>query len=251
MKTPIRVLGAALLALVCALPLASQANVIISGTRVVFPAQDGEVTVRLTNDNATPALIQAWVDAGDEHSTASSANTPFVLTPPLFRMDAHKDQSLRIMAGPDMHLPADRESLFWLNVLEIPPKPTSLENPSAQNMLQLALRSRLKMFYRPANLQGDPNKAAAAITWKAVKDAQGIALELTNPTPYHVTISGFSLQVAGKSYVNEAADMVAPMSTLRMRVKDLAQLPAANTALSFDAINDYGASSAFKGSVSP
>lgn len=250
MKTPFRVLAAALLAVGCALPIASMANVIISGTRVVFPAKDGEVTVRLTNENASPALVQAWVDAGDEHSTADSANTPFVLTPPLFRMEPNRDQSLRILAGPNMQLPADRESLFWLNVLEIPPKPASMQTTSS-NTLQLAFRSRLKLFYRPANLPGDPNKAATALTWKAVKDDQGIALEVSNPTPYHVTVTGFALDVAGKHYVNAAPDMVAPMSSLRMRVKDLTQLPAANTVLTFDSINDFGASTSYKGTVAP
>ena len=59
----------------------------------------------------------------DVHSTPESVDAPFLITPPLFRMDAQKEQSLRIVYTHDQ-LPADRESLFWLNVLEVPPKPT-------------------------------------------------------------------------------------------------------------------------------
>jgi chaperone protein EcpD len=250
MKTPIRALAAALLALCASLPSAPTfANVIIAGTRVVFPAKDGEVTVRLTNDNTTPALIEAWIDDGDEHSAPDKVHTPFVVTPPLFRMDAHKDQNLRILATANQ-LPADRESLFWLNVLEIPPKPTSVEL-TGKNLLQFAFRSRLKVFYRPATLQGDPIKAPAELSWKAVAEAGSYSIEAHNPTPFYITVVKLTLSVGGKEVVNDAADMVAPMSSQRISVKGLSQAPAANTPLSYDIINDYGATATFKGSISP
>ncbi|WP_430392297.1 fimbrial biogenesis chaperone [Dyella sp. 20L07] len=249
MKTPIRALAAALLTF-CALSAApTYANVIIAGTRVVFPAKDGEVTVRLTNDNTTPALIESWIDDGDEHSSPDKVHTPFVVTPPLFRMDAHKDQNLRILATANQ-LPADRESLFWLNVLEIPPKPTSVEM-TGKNLLQFAFRSRLKLFYRPATLQGDPIKAPSELTWKAVPDAGGYTIEAHNPTPYYVTVVKLTVNVGGKEYINEAAGMVAPMSSQRLTIKGLSQAPAANTPVNYDIINDYGATASFKGSVSP
>ena len=157
--------GAALLTLFLSAQ-AAQANVVVSNTRVVFPAQQHEVTVRLTNDNPHPALVEAWIDSGDVHSTPDNVSTPFLITPPLFRMEAHRDQSLRIISTAT-NLPNDRESLFWLNVLEIPPKPTSLET-QGKNLLQFAFRSRLKLFYRPAGLKGDPTTAPSMVTWKGV-----------------------------------------------------------------------------------
>lgn len=250
MKTSLRALTLALLTFCAALPLApAHANVIISGTRVVFPAQDGEVTVRLTNNNVNPALVEAWIDAGDEHSTPDKVNTPFVVTPPLFRMEANKEQNLRIIATASS-LPSDRESLFWLNVLEIPPKPTSLET-SGKNLLQFAFRSRLKLFYRPANLPGDALKAPAELSWKAVPDGQGYALKVHNPTPYHVTIVKLSLDVAGKAYVGDKPGMVDPMGDLTLPVKGLTQAPPAHAAVRFDIINDFGATTAFQGSLMP
>lgn len=250
MKTPIRALAAALVTLCASLPAAPAfANVIIAGTRVIFPAKDGEVTVRLTNENSMPALIESWVDDGDEHSTPDKVHTPFVLTPPLFRMDAHKDQNLRILATPNQ-LPADRESLFWLNVLEIPPKPTSVEL-TGKNLLQFAFRSRLKLFYRPAGLQGDPIKAPADLTWKAVPAAGGYTLQAHNPTPYYITVVKLTLNVGGKEFINDETGMVPPMSDLTMSIPGLAHAPAAQTPVSYDIINDYGATTTFKGNVSP
>lgn len=250
MNGPLRALLAALLVLGSMLfPSHAQANVIIAGTRVVFPAQDGEVTVRLTNDNTVPALVEAWIDDGDPHSTPDKAHTPFLITPPLFRMDPHTDQNLRILAT-SPNLPSDRESIFWLNVLEIPPKPTG-EQFKGKNLLQVAIRSRLKLFYRPANLPGDANKAPGELTWKVVTDGKGYALELHNPTAYHVTVTQSTVQVGGKP-CNTEAGMVDPFGTLRLAFKEApAQAPTAGTAVNYDIVNDYGAVTAFKGTVSP
>ena len=240
-------IGAGLLAL-CLGVTTAQANVLIGGTRVVFPAKDGEVTVRLTNDNDHPVLVESWIDRGDIHSTPESVDVPFLITPPLFRMEAKKEQSLRIVYTHEQ-LPADRESLFWLNVLEVPPKPTGAQT-EGQNLLQLALRSRLKLFYRPAGLPGDPAKAPAELTWKVVADGKGFALEAHNPTPYYVTITELSLVVGGKNATAELG-MVAPLSDLRMPLHDVAQKPAAGSVVSFTSLNDFGASIAFKGAIAP
>ena len=251
MNGPFRALLAAMLVFGSTLlfPSQAQANVIIAGTRVIFPAQDGEVTVRLSNDNTVPALVEAWVDDGDPHSTPDKVHTPFLITPPLFRMDPHQDQDLRILAT-SPNLPSDRESIFWLNVLEIPPKPTG-EQFKGKNLLQVAIRSRLKLFYRPANLPGDANKAPSELTWKVVSDGKGYALEAHNPTPYHITVTQTTVQVGGKPY-NTEAGMVDPFGTLRLAFKlTLPQAPAASTVVNYDILNDYGAVATFKGTVSP
>jgi P pilus assembly chaperone PapD len=247
MKNLICAARAGLLAL-CLCAANAHAGVVIGGTRVIFPAQDGEVTVRLSNEGGTPALIEAWIDSGDQMSTPDKVNVPFLITPPLFRMEAHKDQSLRIISTP-AQLPVDRESLFWLNVLEVPPKPTGTE-AAGKNILQFAIRSRLKLFYRPANLQGDPLKAPAQLTWKAAADGQGYAVEIHNPTAYYVTISKLSLDVGGKQYTTDSG-MVDPLGTLRLTVKGLTQTPAVGTRVAYDVINDYGASASFNGTIAP
>lgn len=239
--------GAGLLAL-CAGTPSAHANVLIGGTRIVFPAKNGEVTVRLTNDNDHPALVESWIDRGDPHSTPDSVDVPFLITPPLFRMEAKKEQNLRIVYTHEQ-LPADRESLFWLNVLEVPPKPSGPQADS-QNYLQLALRSRLKFFYRPANLQGDPAKAPGQLTWKVVADGKGYALEAHNPTPYYVTLSDLSL-MAGGTNVTAETGMVSPMSDLRLALHEVTQKPASGSVISFTTVNDFGGPDSFKSTISP
>lgn len=250
MKLPIRALMGALAAFGCAVPaISAHANVIIAGTRVIFPAKDGEITVRLTNQNTTPALIEAWVDSGDPMSTPDKVNTPFLITPPLFRMEPNRDQSLRILfTHSEQPLPTDRESVFWLNVLEVPPKPTSLEF-QGKNSMQLAIRSRLKLFYRPADLADDPLKAPGELSFKATSNAGSAAVVVHNPTPYYVTISQITVTVGGTEHKVDTG-MVAPLSDLSLPVSDLKQAPAAGSVVNYDCINDYGADMPQKGTVS-
>lgn len=247
MKNLLCTLGVAALALAGSLAPA-QASVVIAGTRVVFPAAAGETTVRLTNEGTLPALVEAWIDDGDPHSTPETAKVPFLVTPPLARMDPGKGQSLRIVFT-GQALPADHESLYWLNVLEIPPKPKATPG-EAQNTLQFAVRSRLKLFYRPANLPGDPLTAGKQVTFKAVAAGTGFALEAHNPTPYYVTITALTVQ-AGSAKETSDGGMVAPNASLKLALKNAHAAPAAGSAIDYTVINDFGAGSAFKGTVTP
>lgn len=238
----------AVLVALCLYATGARAGVVIGGTRVVFPAQQGEVTVRLSDTSDHPALVEAWIDDGDVRSTPETSSTPFLITPPLFRMEATRDQSLRILyVQGSKPLPTDRESLFWLNVLEIPPKPTGAA--ADRNTLQFAIRSRLKLFFRPANLPGDPLKAPDQLTFKTTSGGEGAALEVHNPTPYYITISKLSFGNGGKPIAG-AEGMVAPFGDLRLPLEGEARAPAAGTPIVFTTINDYGAGDAHKGSVS-
>lgn len=240
-----RALGAAAVALCVAAPAA--ASIVITGTRVIFKAAQGEATVRLTNENTRPALVETWIDDGNIGSTPDTVHTPFLITPPLFRMDAHKDQSLRILyVQGTKPLPTDRESVFWLNVLEIPPKPTGPEY-TGKNYLQFAIRSRIKLFYRPAKLPGDVLKAPDQLSFKPAAGPEA-ALEVHNPTPYYITIVGVAAGANGKP--DSGADgMVAPFGDLKLPLKSLAHAPAPGTPITFTTINDFGATDNHKGVI--
>ncbi|EHT4271250.1 fimbria/pilus periplasmic chaperone, partial [Escherichia coli] len=42
-----------------------QGSVVIMGTRVVYPAAQKSINIRLNNENSSPALVQSWLDTGD------------------------------------------------------------------------------------------------------------------------------------------------------------------------------------------
>ncbi|WP_437676671.1 fimbrial biogenesis chaperone [Sorangium sp. So ce131] len=110
---------------------------------IIYPADHREVAVEVRNNGDKPTLVQAWLDRGDADQAPDTINVPFLLTPPIFRIDPGHRQTLRITYAPSgEHLPQDRESVFWLNVLEVPPAGANV----------LATRSRISLFYRPQGL---------------------------------------------------------------------------------------------------
>lgn len=235
-RTPLRRLvwaGAMLLACQQAL-----AGIVITGTRVIYPEGQKEVSVKLNNNGNLPALVQAWTDAGDAKASPTDAKTPFVLSPPVFRVDPSKGQTLRLMLKGEQ-MPAGRESVYYLNVLEIPPK---AQQQSDANTLQMAFRSRIKIFYRPAGLTGKPDEAPAQLRWTLVpgKDGKGYALQASNPSRYHVSQVGLSLVAGGKRHAAEDG-MVGPEETRQFAIQGLSGKPGAGAKVEFEAINDYGA----------
>jgi chaperone protein EcpD len=135
----------ALLALLALVAFSAHASVIIVGTRVIYNGGSRDVSVRLLNRGERPALIQAWIDRGDAASTPDTVRVPFSLSPTLARIDPDRGQVLRLTYTGEP-LPDDKESVFWLNMLEVPPKPADASNA---NYLQFALRTRIKILFRP------------------------------------------------------------------------------------------------------
>lgn len=61
-----------------------RASLVITGTRLIYPAQEAEITVTLDNNGALPVLVQTWVDSGDPNSSPTHSTAPFFNPPPSF-----------------------------------------------------------------------------------------------------------------------------------------------------------------------
>ncbi|ENW18629.1 P pilus assembly protein, chaperone PapD [Acinetobacter haemolyticus CIP 64.3 = MTCC 9819] len=221
-------------ALCSMLATATHAEIVIHGTRVIYPSDAREVTLQLSNNGSKPALVQAWIDEGDPKSTPDQSKVPFMITPPISRVEATKSQTLRITALPSAsQLNQQQESVLWLNVLDIPPRPTGKGAESVpDNFLQLAIRSRIKFFYRPASIKEDANLAADKLQWQ--KAGQSVVIK--NPTPFHITMTSI-YQVNGDKKV----DLLPKGLMLKPFSEDRVQLKISNTEkMSFINVNDYG-----------
>ncbi|HBD7022666.1 TPA: molecular chaperone [Citrobacter koseri] len=211
-----------------AFSFSSLANVIISNTRVIYPEEQKETTVQLINRGNSPALIQTWIDEGNPDSTPETAQVPFLLTPPVVKVEGGSGQQLRIRyTGSANALPQDRESVYYLNVLDIPPKQ---ENLDGKNTMQIAIKSRIKLFYRPTELTIPASDLHKYLSFTA----QGNQLVATNRAPYFASIATMSSR--GKSLTGEPK-MIAPLSTLT--------IPTTGAVLSGQAldillVDDYG-----------
>lgn len=228
-------LAAGLLALGLGGVLPAQASVVIAGTRVIFNGQERETTIKLTNEGQSPALVQVWLDKGDPKAAPASINVPFTVTPPVSRIDPGKGQTLRILHTGEA-LPQDKESVFWLNVLEIPPAASAQDSDA--NRLQLAFRSRIKLFYRPAGLKS-ADDAPGKIRWRLLANGKQVSLEAINPTAYHVSIAELNVSSGGKSARSADGGMVGPGETKQFPLVGEVGT-GADLKVHYQAINDYG-----------
>lgn len=195
------------------------AGVVVGGTRVIYDGSKKETSISVNNTEATkPYLIQSWVE---EVSDTGARKAPFIITPPLFRLDAGQENVLRIIRTGGQ-LPENRESVYWVNIKSIP----SSEKTEA-NQLQITVKTRIKLFFRPAGLSGNAGDAYKAL----IVTRSGNQLLVNNPTPYHVSF--YQVSVGGKE-VNDPG-MIAPQSSLTLTLP-----PGAVGAASWQSINDFG-----------
>jgi chaperone protein EcpD len=228
----------------------SEAEVIINSTRVVYPSSDKEVTMQLTNKGSHPALVQVWLDDYSAAETSpDQVKVPFTVTPPLFRIEAQKGQAVRLLYT-QQPLPADKESLFRINVLEVPPRPQASEG---ENLLQFAVRTRIKLIFRPKGLTaGGAFEAPRQLQWTlhVGGDGKTPALRVSNPTPYYVNFANVSARI-GEEQIRGPGGMVAPGSTADFPIKELTGHTSAEIKAQFVVISDLGANVPYVQPLSP
>jgi fimbrial chaperone protein/chaperone protein EcpD len=219
--------------------LGAQASVVISGTRIIYPLADGEQTVRLTNDGEEASLVQIWIDDGDIKANPNTAKAPFLVSPPISRIDPGKGQSIRLIYTGES-VSRNAESVYYFNVLEVPPKPGA--EMVAEQFLQLAFRTRIKLFIRPEGLEGVADEAAEKITWKVQRRDEEWEVVASNPTPYHVTIIKAELMSTESTPIarDNGGGMISPFETIPFRMKALTRDPGSWATLEYRFINDHG-----------
>ncbi|HET7837040.1 MAG TPA: molecular chaperone [Variovorax sp.] len=229
----LRCMVLSLVALGCALP--SWASVVMTGTRVIYPGGAKERSIQFTNPDDAPSVLQIWIDSGNADSTPETAEAPFVATPPVFRIEPKSGQTARLIFT-GKGLPQDRESVFFLNTIQIPALSTS---HAERNKMLLLLRNRIKLFYRPAGIAGDPERAADTLSFSAVREGDDWKITATNDSAFHISLTDARITGAGEDIVL-APDMLAPKASFDWRIKSGADLLAAGSRISFSYVNDYG-----------
>ncbi|WNL46350.1 fimbria/pilus periplasmic chaperone [Dyella sp. BiH032] len=241
--TPKRYLRhAVIFALLAMMSVQASARVVVQGTRFVYPAKESEISIGLVNGSEHPVLMKAWIDQGDTQLAPERLKVPFLITPPLVRVEGGKEHLFRLQfIGIPAELPADRESVYWINLLEVPPKPSASKNISdakSKASMQLAFQYRLKLFYRPDGLKGSPADAAKNLVWTATtRDGMKTSLVVKNDSAYYVSLAKITLTDGDKG-VEVAPDMLQPFSTATF---DVAGGKAGSKAkVSYQWIDDWG-----------
>lgn len=207
---------------------AVQAGVVIGGTRVIYGEKESGkqtgVSLLLRNNSDFTWLLKSRITSGGVWPGAVKSNekSPFIITPPLFALKGGRESAVRIIKMHDA-MPQDRESLFTLTIASIP------SGKMSGNSVQIAVRSQLKLLYRPASLKGNVKDAYQKLRWKRGYNR----LIIENPTPFYVTL--FDVKINGHAIRN--AGMVAPFS---QRETVWCQQKNAACQISWKSVNDYG-----------
>lgn len=194
------------------------AGVQIGGSRVVYDGNNQQASISVNNMDDKPYLIQSWVN---KQMDFDDNDETFITTPPLFRLDPHAQNSVRIIYT-GKPLPQDVESVYWLNIKTVPST-----NHGTTNALLLSVKSRMKLFYRPAGIEGDVTTAYQKLQFRQRNNL----LYAYNPTPFSVSL--YDIKVDQR--VLDKPPMVLPKHEVALH---LAVLPGAN--IRWRAINDFG-----------
>ncbi|MBC3218441.1 fimbria/pilus periplasmic chaperone [Serratia fonticola] len=203
------------------------AAIALDRTRVIFNGGDKSVSLSVSNENKQlPYLAQGWI----EDEAGKKISSPLTVLPPVQRLEPGAKSQVKVQGLPIANtLPQDRETLFYFNLREIPPK------SDEPNTLQLALQTRIKLFYRPKAIAVVNPESTVPWQEKLTLTKQGDGYQVHNPTPYYVTLVDAGSR-KGVSAPGFEPLMVPPKESapLKVTASSLGSAPV----LTY--INDYG-----------
>ncbi|ENA3447679.1 molecular chaperone [Yersinia enterocolitica] len=210
----------------------ANASVVMSGSRIIYSAGEKEHSIQLTNNDNFPNAVQVWLDSGDAQSTPETGKAPFIVTPPFFRIEANAGQTLRLKYT-GSGLPTDRESVFYLNFLQVPPVNKAEKN----NKMLVLMRNRIKVFYRPENIAGRVDQVSSALTFNVRQQGKDVVITGKNPTVFYATIASGEVVGGGKK-LKMKSEMIPPMSQAQWVIPN-SSVPS-NAIVNFLLVNDFG-----------
>lgn len=188
-------------------------------TRVVIKPGEQSSYFNVISHDDRPFIISSYVL--DENEKRSRA---FAVDPGVFQLPGREKVSVRVLQLEA--LPQDKESLFWLQVNSVVARPEDKNQKGGA--LNIALGQRIKLFYRPAKLEGDAQYAAESLIWQW-KDGY---LTAVNPTKFWVSMTDITIN--GKNY--KINDMVRPAGAFKVKTSKPNNAPDDGFAF----VNEYG-----------
>ncbi|MEQ4925386.1 fimbrial biogenesis chaperone [Proteus hauseri] len=231
--------------LISCIAIPTYASIVVTGTRFIYPSENKEISINIENTGEKTALSQIWLTTGfsekrvDKETTrADIEDVPFIVLPPLFKIKPSNVQTVRVLHTGEA-LARDRETIFTLNILDIPPKSKEVENN-----LQISVLSKFKFFYRPVEIEKQASMAIDKIEWIIKKQSDGIYLFAKNNSGFYITLNKAKIIIQEKEYlVSPNFYMMEPFSgTTSSKVEQLNTLPNQKLEIQFSYINDSGGS---------
>ncbi|MCU8062653.1 molecular chaperone [Shewanella sp. SM55] len=211
------------------------ASVVMTNTRVIYPSDAKERSVQLTNNDAFPNVVQVWTDINNPESAPEYADGPFLALPAIFRIEPKRGQLIRLIYSGG-ELPKDRESVFYLNFLQIPP--LSKEN-AGENQMLVMLKNRVKIFYRPVEIESNPDDVAKEIAFDVQYADAGIHLDVKNNAAFFASFVEAKIK-SGKQELIIPITMLEPKSNQLIDIQNQQFVITYPMTIEFTLVNDYG-----------
>ena len=131
------------------------AHVAPDATRVIYHGGNQFTTVDVKNndprfDYGLESYVLSHKKSNLLFPDTESMNRVFMVSPKFMMVPPkNKRVELQIIKLPGQTLPQDRESLFYLEFQEAPPRAAA----HGKNVLQIAVRSQIKLIYRPHDIK--------------------------------------------------------------------------------------------------
>lgn len=133
-------------------PTYSQSSIEINKDKFIFIESINQEIIEIKNKTDNDYFIQSWITHYDKEN---SNEIPFMVTPPLFKIEKDENFSLKIFKI-DKVKEEDRESLYRINIKRIP---ILLNSDSNKNMLHVSVNSVYNLIYRPVSIEKDAKDA--------------------------------------------------------------------------------------------
>lgn len=160
-------------------PTYSQSSIEINKDKFIFIESINQEIIEINNKANNDYFIQSWITHYDKEN---SNEIPFMVTPPLFRIEKDETFSLKIFKKDEIK-ERDRETLYRINIKRIP---ILLNSDNSKNMLHVSINSVYNLIYRPISIEKDAKDAYKKIEFLKNKNNEFI---INNPTPYFISLS--------------------------------------------------------------
>ncbi|WP_045423089.1 fimbrial biogenesis chaperone [Vibrio jasicida] len=217
------------------------ANVVMTGSRIIYPEGEPFVNVYLKNKSKNVFMVQSWFDNEDE-TKATQNKVPFIVLPPIAKIEPQQGQSLRIIKGVEGELPQDKESVFYFNFLQIPSNAAISQVVSSGNKLVVTVKHKVKLFYRPLSVVNYKRNWKEDLQVQLINYQNGIAkVRINNKQPLHVSLSAnMFIEHLGEKWLSEAK-MILPNSYQDFTFKNLKIKKGDKADFLITTISDQGA----------
>lgn len=214
-----------LIAIIILILNVSFAQLTINSNRLIFNNnKKSSQSMLVTNISATPYLIQTWIEDID----GNKIMRPLAALPVLQRLNAEQSKYIKVsFIGDPFEFSENRETLLFLNILGVPPKMNSTDQ------ISMTLQLTLKLLYRPKGL---PQYDEMGWIKELILEKNKNELSLSNPTPYHIIIYGFSH--------NLEADIIEKDLVLKPFSSEKVDINLRGNTLYIYIVNDFGSGEA-------